>query len=115
MAQLTLTGASGADTTIAEKDVEALAKAFKGQLITPDSAGYDEARSIWNAMIDKKPSLIAKCTSTADIVQAVRFAKAHGLLTAVRGGGHNIAGNASCERGLVIDLSAMKSVKVDPK
>ena len=113
MAQLTLAGANGAQTTVSDPEIEAFARGFKGDLIKPDTAGYDDARSIWNAMIDKCPSLIARCTSTEDIVQAVRFAKAHGLLIAVRGGGHNIAGNASCEGGMVIDLSQMKSVKVD--
>jgi FAD/FMN-containing dehydrogenase len=114
MAQMTLAGANGAPTTLADTDVTAFAQGFKGQLLQPDSAGYDDARSIWNAMIDKKPALIARCTSTEDIVQAVRFAKAHGLLLAVRGGGHNIAGNATCDGGMVIDLSQMKKVAVDP-
>lgn len=113
MAQLTLAGANGTQTTITDPEVEAFSRSFKGKILRPEDGGYDEARSIWNAMIDKRPSLIAKCTSTEDIVQAVRFAKAHDLLVAVRGGGHNIAGNASCDNGMVIDLSAMKTIKVD--
>lgn len=115
MAQLTLAGANGAHATIDEADVKAFAKGFSGAVIQPESADYHEARSIWNAMIDKKPSIIARCKSTDDIVKAVRFAKSHGLLVAVRGGGHNIAGNASCENGMVIDLSQMKAVHVDAK
>lgn len=113
MAQLTLAGANGTQTTVTDADVNAFAKGFKGQLIKSDSPGYDEARSIWNAMIDKKPELIVRCTSTEDIVQAVRFAKAHGLLVAVRGGGHNIGGSGTCDGGMVIDLSQMKAIQVD--
>lgn len=113
MAQLTLAGANGTQTTVTEADVNAFAKGFKGQLIKSDSPGYDEARSIWNAMIDKKPELIARCTSTEDIVQAVRFAKAHGLLIAIRGGGHNIGGSGTCDGGMVLDLSQMKAIHVD--
>ncbi len=115
MAQLTLAGANGTNTTVNDSDVDALKRSFRGDLLQSGDAGYDEARSIWNAMIDKRPSLIARCKSTGDIVEAVRFAKAHDLLVAVRGGGHNIAGNASCEGGMVIDLSAMRAVAVDPQ
>lgn len=115
MAQLTLAGANGTSTTITDSDVDALRRSFKGDLLQSSDAGYDEARTIWNAMIDKRPSLIARCKSTNDIVEAVRFAKAHSLLVAVRGGGHNIAGNASCEGGMVIDLSAMRAVAVNPQ
>jgi FAD/FMN-containing dehydrogenase len=113
MAQLTLAGANGTQATLTDADVNAFAKGLKGQVLKPDSAGYNEARSIWNAMIDKHPSLIVRCTSTEDVVNSVRFAKSHGLLVAIRGGGHNIAGNASCDGGMVIDLSQMKAVKVD--
>ena len=84
-----------------------------GDLLAPDSPGYDEARAIWNAMIDRRPGLVIRCASARDVQRAVRFAAAHDLLAAVRGGGHNIAGNAVCEGGLQIDLSAMKAVTVD--
>ncbi|TMJ44877.1 MAG: FAD-dependent oxidoreductase, partial [Alphaproteobacteria bacterium] len=76
--------------------------------------GYDEARTVWNGMINRRPALIARCTGAADVIAAVRFARTHGLLVSVRGGGHNITGNAVCEGGLMIDLSPMKSVRVDP-
>jgi FAD/FMN-containing dehydrogenase len=85
-----------------------------GSLITPHSADYDEVRQIWNAMIDRRPGLIVRCAGTADVLACVRFARDHRLLTSIRGAGHNIAGNALCDGGLMIDLSAMKSVRVDP-
>ena len=88
---------------------------FKGDTIVPGGAGYDEARQIWNAMIDRKPGLIARCASPEDVMQAVKFARKHDLVVSVRGGGHNIAGNAVCDDGLMIDLSPMKKVQVDAK
>ena len=91
-----------------------LASAFRGELIRPGDDRYESARRIWNGMIDKRPALIARCTGVADIVTAVDFAREAGLLVAVRGGGHNVAGNAVCDEGVVIDLSAQKGVHVDP-
>jgi FAD/FMN-containing dehydrogenase len=93
--------------------LDEFARSFTGEIILPVDAGYDAARQIWNAMIDKRPALIARCASTADVVSAVNFARTTGLVLAVRGGGHNIAGSALCEDGLVIDLSRMTSVSVD--
>ena len=87
---------------------------FQGDVLLPGAMGYDEVRRIWNAMIDRRPALIARCTSPEDIVLAVGLARTHGLLVSIRGGGHNIAGNAVCDDGLMIDLSLMKSVQVDP-
>jgi FAD/FMN-containing dehydrogenase len=94
-------------------EVEALREQLSGELLGPNDKGYDEARTIWNATIDRRPALIARCTSTSDVQRAVGFARRHQLLLAVRGGGHNIAGNAVCDNGMVIDLSPMKSVRVD--
>src|ERR1700716_421262 len=98
---------------------DALIKAFQsdfhGQVIQPGDAGYDTARRVWNASIDKHPGLIARCLGTADIAQAVKFARANDLLVAVRSGGHNVAGRALCDDGVVIDLSAMKGIFVDPQ
>src|SRR5687768_4220383 len=86
---------------------------FRGRLITSDNADYDVARAVWNGAIDRYPRLIARCIGTADVVAAVRFAREHNLEIAVRGGGHNVAGTAVCDDGIVIDLSAMRGVKVD--
>jgi FAD/FMN-containing dehydrogenase len=99
---------------LVDVDLGELKNGLGGTLLTPESPGYDEARSIWNAMIDRRPGLIVQCTDTSDVVRAVRFARAHELLVAVRGGGHNIAGNAVCDGGVVIDLSPMREVRVDP-
>src|SRR5450432_1463515 len=87
---------------------------FRGDVLVPGDASYDEVRQIWNAMIDRRPALIAQCTSPEDVVQSVKFAREQELLVSIRGGGHNIAGNAVCDDGLMIDLSLMKSVQVDP-
>jgi FAD/FMN-containing dehydrogenase len=87
---------------------------FRGRLITADDPDYDSARAVWNGAIDRRPRLIARCTATADVSAAVRYARDHDLEIAVRGGGHNVAGTAVCDDGIVIDLSAMRGVGVDP-
>jgi FAD/FMN-containing dehydrogenase len=87
---------------------------FQGDMLLPGDVDYDEVRQIWNAMIDRRPALIARCASPEDVVQAVKFARRHNLIVSIRGGGHNIAGNAVCDDGLMIDLSLMKGVQVDP-
>ena len=93
--------------------IEALKGNFRGQVILPDDDLYESARKVWNATIDKHPALIARCATTSDAVGAVNFAKDNGLVLAVRGGGHNIAGSALCDDGIVIDLSQMKAANVD--
>ncbi|HET9977995.1 MAG TPA: FAD-binding oxidoreductase [Burkholderiaceae bacterium] len=108
-----LAGLNGQPVALPADALPAFKAAFKGQLIGPDDPAYDDTRKIWNAMIDRRPGLIARCTGTADVLQAVRFARQHGLLSSVRGGGHNIAGLAVCEGGLMIDLSPMRGVWVD--
>src|SRR5262245_25042593 len=87
---------------------------FRGRLITSDHADYDAARAVWNGAIDRRPRLIARCVGTADVIAAVRFARDHDLEVAIRGGGHNVAGTGVCDGGMVIDLSAMRAVRVDP-
>ncbi|OQK20994.1 FAD linked oxidase domain protein [Vibrio parahaemolyticus] len=86
---------------------------FQGDVVLPTDSNYDEVRQIWNGMIDRKPSLIARCKSTDDVVMAVNFARDNGQLLSVRGGGHNIAGNAVCDNGVMIDLSLLTQVRVD--
>jgi FAD/FMN-containing dehydrogenase len=94
--------------------IEGLRAALRGQLLQPHDAGYDAARTLWNAMIDRHPALIVRCAGAADVRTALAFARDNQMPLAVRGGGHNIAGSALCDDGLVIDLSAMKSVQIDP-
>lgn len=98
---------------LASNAVDELKATIRGQLLRPDEPGYDDARRIWNAMIDRRPALIVRCAGVADVKRAVEFAREQRLLVAVRGGAHNIAGSAVCDDGLVIDLSPMKSVRID--
>jgi FAD/FMN-containing dehydrogenase len=95
--------------------LERLRARFRGALIGPADPGYDQARRIWNGMIDKHPALIARCTGAADVIAAIGFAREHDLLAAVRGGGHSFAGHSTCDGGIVIDLSSMRGVWVDPR
>jgi len=95
--------------------LDALKASARGQVLAPGAAGYDDARKIWNAMIDRRPAVIVQCAGTADVRRAVDFARKNDLVVAVRGGGHNIAGLAVCDDGMMIDLSPMKSVRVDPR
>jgi FAD/FMN-containing dehydrogenase len=88
--------------------------AFGGELIGPDDARYGSARRVWNGMVDRRPATIARCAGEDDVVTALGFARERGLAVAVRGGGHNVAGNAVCDGGVVIDLSALKEITVDP-
>ena len=88
---------------------------LRGELIQPGESGYDATRVVWNGMIDRRPSLIARCRGVADVIASVDFARSHGLRVAVRGGGHNAAGYAVCDGGLMIDLSLMRAVRVDPR
>lgn len=100
--------------TLNQEELEELENQIRGELISSQSKIFDEVRSVWNGLIDKRPALIVKCINTADVVDAVNFARQNDLLVAVRSGGHNVAGNAVCDDGLVIDLSAMKGIHVDP-
>src|SRR2546421_1070849 len=95
--------------------IEAFRRGFCGQALLPGDAGYDSARRIWNASIDKHPGLIVRCSDAADVVRAVKFSRANHLLVAVKSGGHNVAGRALCDDGIVVDLSAMNRVSVDPE
>jgi FAD/FMN-containing dehydrogenase len=101
------------DAELRRRITDQLGAAFKGEIIGPDHAEYDEARQVWNAMIDRHPGLILRCTCTADVVAAVTAARASGLLPAVRGGGHSVSGKAMSDGGLTIDLGGMRNVTVD--
>jgi len=111
MATSVTTGATTLDPLV----VQGLAAAMRGALIQPGDPTYDEARTVYNAMIDKHPALIAQCATVADVIAAVTFARDHDLLVAIRGGGHNGPGLGTCDDGLVIDLRAMHGVRVDPR
>ena len=108
-----MSDAHTADTAIDNETVKALAAGMRGICFTPEDAGYDDARIVWNGSIDKHPAIIAQCTGVADVIDAVNFARANDVLVAVRGGGHNVAGNAVCDGGIVIDLGEMNAVRVD--
>ncbi|MGZ4734678.1 MAG: FAD-binding oxidoreductase [Acidimicrobiia bacterium] len=99
--------------TLTETAVDALRATFRGPLVGPDDPDFDAARSVWNAMVDKRPAVVARCTGPADVVAAVNFGREHDLPIAVRGGAHSAAGKGTCDDGIVIDLSLMKGVRVD--
>src|SRR4051794_9569741 len=97
-----------------ESAVEALRAELRGPVIAPGDAEYDQARKVWNGMIDRRPAMIARVAGAADVVTCVNFARDHDVVLAVRGGAHNVPGNAVCDGGLVVDFSAMKAIRVDP-
>jgi FAD/FMN-containing dehydrogenase len=114
VSQTDLRTRDGQATTVSDEAITALAEAVRGGLVRPSNADYDDARAVWNGMVDRHPALIVQCAGVADVVASINFAREHDLLVAVRGGGHNAAGNAVCDDGLVIDLSRMRGVRVDP-
>jgi hypothetical protein len=105
---------SGAETMVQASTFQAFQASIGGEIIRPGDAHYDSARKPWNGMIDKHPAVITRCTGVADVIAAVRFAREHDLLAAVRGGGHSLPGFSVCQGGMVIDLSPMKGLRVDP-
>ena len=105
---------TAAAESIKNAAVEAFQTGFRGQLLRPGDGVYDQGRKLWNGMFDRRPALIARCTGTADVIRAVNFARDNRLQTAVRGGGHSFPGHSVCEGGIVIDLSAMRGIRVDP-
>ena len=102
-------------TEAAISTLSELAETLRGQLLLPDDDGYDAARAVWNGMIDRRPAAIARCESPADVLACVRFARSSGLPLSVKAGGHQVAGKAVCDDGLVVDLSEMDGVRVDPE
>jgi FAD/FMN-containing dehydrogenase len=114
MSHLTVRTLEAATKLVPEEVVTAFRAKMRGPVALPGEEGYAAARTVWNAAIDRSPALVARCLGAADVINAVKFARSENLLAAVRGGGHNIAGHAVCDGGLLIDLSLMKSVRVDP-
>jgi FAD/FMN-containing dehydrogenase len=101
--------------TLRAQVIQNLRSAVEGEVLCEHDADYDAARRIWNGMVDKHPTMIVQCTGTADVVQAVNFAREQDLLVSIRGGGHNVAGSAIADKGAVIDLSAMRGLQADPE
>ena len=114
MTDISLSTVGATPIIIPPEELQSLKAALRGTACGPDDPGYDEARTVWNGMIDRRPGLAIRCQGAADVMLAVELARKHGLVVAVRGGGHNIAGSAVCDGGLVIDLSPMRWVRVDP-
>jgi FAD/FMN-containing dehydrogenase len=104
----------GGTAGIADEPIATLRASLRGTLLLPADDHYDVSRTLWNGMFDRRPAAIVRAAGAADVIQAVNFAREHKLLLSVKGGGHNIAGKAACDGGLMIDLSGMKSVRVDP-
>ena len=104
----------GGRTTVNNTDIESLRRAIRGEVIVPGQAGYEEARRVWNGNVDRRPAVIVRCLSAADVQQAVAAARSLGVLLSVRGGGHSAPGYGTNDGGLVIDLSLMKGIRVDP-
>ena len=106
---------AGGETILPGTSIEALAAGLRGEVLLAGNSDYDRTRRLWNAVFDKKPALIARCTGASDVRNAVNFARDHHLLTAVRAGGHSLSGKSSCDGGLMIDLQPMQGVRVDPE
>jgi FAD/FMN-containing dehydrogenase len=113
MLDLSVNTLEGQTITLASSQFAGLRKMLNGRLLLPDAPGYDDARKIWNGMIDKRPALIARCQTAAEVAACVNLAREHRLLVSVRGGGHSLPGHSVCNGGLMIDLSPMKNIQVD--
>ena len=103
----------GREIDLGQEVIDGLRKRLKGPVLVPGEGGYEESRSVWNAMFDRKPALVARCLGTADVAASVQFAREHNLLLCIKGGGHNIAGLATADGALMLDLSLMRGVWVD--
>jgi FAD/FMN-containing dehydrogenase len=108
------TSATSSTKPLDASAVQTLAASLRGPLIQPGDPGYDAARTVWNARIDRHPALIVRCAGAADVIAGVTFAREHDLLLSLKGGGHNVAGTAVCDDGLLLDLSPMKGIRIDP-
>ena len=115
MTEIEIATPTGRQVGLNADAIKQLRSGLRGAALLQGDDGYDAARKIYNAMIDRRPAAIARCAGAADVICAVNFGRSNGLLVSVRGGGHNVSGNAVCDGGLMIDLSPMKSVRVDPQ
>ncbi len=115
MHDLSVASNRGGATRVERARLEAFRASMRGETLVPGERGYDRARAVWNAMIDRRPALVARCSGVADVMLCIDLAREHDLLVSVRGGGHNVAGKAVCDDGLVIDLSRMRGVRVNPE
>ncbi|HJX40391.1 MAG TPA: FAD-binding protein, partial [Anaerolineales bacterium] len=114
MAEVSLRRYDGTEVSLRAGELDALRKEIQGELLLPSLDGrYEQARRVWNGLIDKRPAVILACAGSQDVAAGVRFAARHRLLLSVRGGGHNVSGSALCDGGLVVDLSPMRRVEVD--
>jgi FAD/FMN-containing dehydrogenase len=114
MPDLKVTTTTGAEIVLKEAVVEELRGSLRGEVLCPGDDGYHDARSIWNALFDKKPALIVRCAGVSDIMRSIHFARTNSIPVAVRGGGHNVSGSGACDGSLMLDMSWLKSVRVDP-
>ncbi|MCZ6764934.1 MAG: FAD-binding oxidoreductase [Alphaproteobacteria bacterium] len=115
MSSVQITDIDGQQAALEQDAIDAFGLGLRGGLLTQGDRDYDEVRRLWNGMRDKRPALIARCQGMADVINCVNFAREHNILLAVRGGGHNVAGHATCDGGMMLDLSLMKAVHVDPQ
>ncbi len=115
LAEISAKTLMGETTSLRGGDLRDLAMSLRGEVFLPNQPGYDHARRVWNAMFDKQPAVVARCASASDAMRVVEFAREHRLLTAVRAGGHSLSGKSTCDGGIVIDVSPMQGVRVDPK
>jgi len=114
MAGLQMKTRGNGDVILQEDTIRKFKESLRGELILSQDVGYDDARSVWNAMIDRRPALIARCLGVADVATCINFARESNLLLSIKGGGHNISGLAACERGLMLDMSRMRGIWLDP-
>src|SRR5262245_23743533 len=112
---VTATTLEGSRTNLNDADIDSLRSGLRGELVVAGDAGFDQARRVWNGNVDRRPALIARCAGVADVQHAVNFARLLGLLVSVRGGGHSAPGYGTNDGGLVVDLSPMKGIRVDPE
>src|SRR5438067_1030680 len=113
MNELRIATTDGAESTVSAVSLADFSKRVRGPVLRPESEGYEGARRVWNGIVDRKPALIVQCSNTDDVAHSIRFARDNRLLISVRGGGHNIRGTSVCDRGMMIDLSLMKAIRVD--